>query len=108
VADDEGCQAMCARALAHGAGMSWPAVADRYIESFAQATAEHGSRRRGAFRAQTLAGRQPGVPDITLKHVQAMTDGTGMLQHAIFNIPRYEDGYCVDDNARALLLMALL
>ena len=37
-----------------------------------------------------------------------MTDDTGILQHAIFSIPRYEDGYCVDDNARALLLMALL
>ena len=37
-----------------------------------------------------------------------MTDDTGMLQHAIFSIPRYEDGYCVDDNARALLLMTLL
>jgi len=31
-----------------------------------------------------------------------------MLQHATFNIPRYEDGYCLDDNARALLLMTLL
>jgi hypothetical protein len=37
-----------------------------------------------------------------------MTDDTGMLQHAIFSIPRYEDGYCLDDNARALLLMAQL
>ena len=37
-----------------------------------------------------------------------MTDDTGMLQHAIFSIPRYDDGYCVDDNARALLLMTLL
>jgi hypothetical protein len=60
------------------------------------------------FRAQTLAGRPSGLPEITLAHVQTMTDDTGMLQHATFNVPRYEDGYCVDDNARALLLMALL
>ena len=52
--------------------------------------------------------RPAGLPEITLKHVQAMTDDTGMLQHAIFSIPRYDDGYCLDDNARALLLMALL
>src|SRR5580765_5686300 len=45
---------------------------------------------------------------MTLKHVHAMTDDTGMIQHAIFSIPRYDDGYCLDDNARALLLMALL
>ena len=37
-----------------------------------------------------------------------MTDDTGMLQHATFDIPRYDDGYCLDDNARALLLMTHL
>ena len=31
-----------------------------------------------------------------------------MLQHAAFSVPRYDDGYCLDDNARALLLMALV
>ncbi len=37
-----------------------------------------------------------------------MTDDTGILQHAVFTVPRYDDGYCLDDNARALLLMTLL
>jgi hypothetical protein len=37
-----------------------------------------------------------------------MSDDTGILQHAVFSIPRYNDGYCLDDNARALLLMASL
>jgi glycosyltransferase involved in cell wall biosynthesis len=101
-------RAMSARAAAHGIGMSWPAVAGRYVESFTRAQAEHTRRRRTTFRAQTLAARPAGLPEITLKHVQAMTDDTGMLQHAIFSVPRYDDGYCLDDNARALLLMALL
>ena len=61
-----------------------------------------------AFHAQTLATRPAGLPEINLEHLQAMTDDTGMLQHAIFSVPRYDDGYCLDDNARALLLMALL
>ena len=30
-----------------------------------------------------------------------MTDDTGMMQHAVFNVPRYDEGYCLDDNARA-------
>ncbi len=34
-----------------------------------------------------------------------MTDDTGLLQHATFDVPNYRDGYCIDDNARALLLM---
>jgi glycosyltransferase involved in cell wall biosynthesis len=108
IRDDDRRRAMCARAAAHGVGMAWPAVAGRYAESFSRAQAENTRRRRTSFHAQTLATRPAGLPEISLKHVQAMTDDTGMLQHAIFSIPRYEDGYCLDDNARALLLMTLL
>ena len=32
-------------------------------------------------------------------------DGTGILQHSIFSVPDRAHGYCVDDNARALMLM---
>jgi hypothetical protein len=101
-------QAMCARAAAYGVDMTWPAVARRYVESFSRARAEDTRRRRTSFHAQTLASRPAGLPEIDLRHVQAMTDDTGMLQHAAFSIPRYEDGYCLDDTARALLLMTLL
>jgi hypothetical protein len=37
-----------------------------------------------------------------------MTDETGILQHAIFTIPNYHEGYTTDDNARALIVSALL
>ncbi len=108
ISDGERQRAMCARAAAYGVGMTWPAVGGRYVESFARARDEHSHRRRTTFRAQTLAARPAGLPDMTLKHVRAMTDDTGMLQHAVYSIPRYDDGYCLDDNARALLLMVLL
>jgi len=45
---------------------------------------------------------------ISLKHLDRMTDSTGLIQHAIFNIPRRESGYTTDDNARALRLCARL
>jgi glycosyltransferase involved in cell wall biosynthesis len=99
---------MCARAAAYGVGMTWPAVAGLYVDSFERADAECGRRRRTSFRARTLASRPAGLPEITLSHVRTMTDDTGMLQHAVFSVPRYGDGYCLDDNARALLLMVLL
>jgi glycosyltransferase involved in cell wall biosynthesis len=108
VSDDDRRRAMRGRAAAYGVEMTWPAVAGRYAGSFARAQAENTHRRRTAFVAQTLATRSAGLPDMSLKHVRAMTDDTGMLQHAIFSIPRYDDGYCLDDNARALLLMAFL
>jgi hypothetical protein len=37
-----------------------------------------------------------------------MTDSTGLIQHAIYSIPRRESGYTTDDNARALRLCTRL
>jgi glycosyltransferase involved in cell wall biosynthesis len=95
------------RAAAHGGAMLWPAVAHSYLRTFERARTEHANRLRTAFRASTVATR-PELPQINLEHVRILTDGTGMLQHATFNVPRYSEGYCVDDNARALMLMTLL
>jgi hypothetical protein len=36
-----------------------------------------------------------------------MTDDTGILQHAVFTVPNLHHGYCVDDNARALIVACL-
>ena len=33
-----------------------------------------------------------------------MTDDTGVIEHASFSVPARESGYCVDDNARALIV----
>jgi glycosyltransferase involved in cell wall biosynthesis len=95
-------------AAAHGRAMLWPAVAHSYLRTFERARSEHAERRRTEFRAGTLATRPIDLPEVNLDHVEIMTDDTGMLQHAMFNVPRYEEGYCLDDNARALLLMTLL
>jgi glycosyltransferase involved in cell wall biosynthesis len=96
------------RAAEHGRAMLWPAVAQSYLQSFERARVEHAQRLRTAFRARTLATRPAELPQVNLEHVAVMTDDTGILQHATFNVPRYDEGYCVDDNARALMLMTLL
>lgn len=108
LADEGKRSALGARAAALGSSMAWPQVARQYQATFARARADHASRRRTVFQAHTLAKRHGELPETNLGHISLMTDTTGILQHAIFNIPSYEDGYCVDDNARALLLMALL
>jgi hypothetical protein len=43
-----------------------------------------------------------------LGHLQAMTDDTGLIQHAIGAVPDPRTGYTTDDNARALLAMVRL
>src|SRR5205814_3080911 len=78
-----------------------------YVETFERTAVDHAARRRAAYQAKTLAARSIEVPEVSLEHLEAMTDDTGLLQHALFNVPCYEEGYCLDDNARALLLMTM-
>jgi glycosyltransferase involved in cell wall biosynthesis len=105
LADEGKRREICKRAATLGREMKWPVVAGRYFETFERATVEHASRLRAAFQAKTLAARLAALPEINLGHLGAMTDDTGILQHAMFTVPSYADGYCLDDNARALLLM---
>jgi glycosyltransferase involved in cell wall biosynthesis len=99
---------LCQRAASYGSTMKWPVVAHRYLETFEQACSDHAVRRHAAFQARTLAARPAELPEIKLDHLSAITDHTGILQHAVFNVPNYADGYCLDDNARALLLMTIV
>lgn len=43
-------------------------------------------------------------PEITLAHLETLTDRTGVIQHAIYSIPNRRTGYTTDDNARALIV----
>ena len=47
------------------------------------------------------------LPEVNLTHVDRLTDSTGMIQHAVYGLPNRREGYCIDDNARALLLAVL-
>ena len=65
----------------------------------------------GRTPAQRTRARRPvmHVSDrIALNHLDRMTDSTGLIQHAIYSIPRRESGYTTDDNARALRLCTRL
>ncbi len=47
------------------------------------------------------------LPSFSLEHILRLTDDTGIVQHAKYGVPNLKEGYCVDDNSRALL-MALM
>src|SRR5260370_8448872 len=88
--------------------MLWPAVVRSYMGSFERASATQAAHLRTLFQAKTAAKRPAELPETNLSHLRLMTDDTGLLQHATFNVPRYADGYCLDDNARPLLAIALI
>jgi glycosyltransferase involved in cell wall biosynthesis len=108
LADDERRDRMRARAERHGRTMSWPAVAAGYRASFERAVRDRARDATSVDLAAALARRVQALPEVSLRHLHTMTDDTGLLQHASFSVPRYSEGYCLDDNARALSLMTRL
>jgi glycosyltransferase involved in cell wall biosynthesis len=101
-------QRTCAKAYQVGREMIWPAVAQRYIETFQHARADRKVIPRTAFAEWTLSNRPYDLPPLRLDHIVRMSDGTGIFQHATFNVPNFREGYCTDDNARAFILCNLL
>ncbi|HET9947876.1 MAG TPA: hypothetical protein VFQ22_03005, partial [Longimicrobiales bacterium] len=100
-------QAMRKRAYLFARGMTWPRVADRYVELVESLLEDRAVRPRWS-RARPVGSRSEALPPLKLDHMQRLTDATGILQHAVFIAPNYDEGYTTDDNARALIVTALL
>lgn len=101
------CNAMRKKAYSYGRNMVWSRVAERYLDLFIRARKERRRRPKPIFRAQTVGARGPELPQVKLDHLRRLTDDTGMLQHAKFTVPDRIEGYCTDDNARALIVAML-
>jgi glycosyltransferase involved in cell wall biosynthesis len=100
--------AMRKQAYQAGRDMIWPRVAQLYVESFEKARHDHNFVGRRSSPIKTL-DEQPGqLPDLKLDHLFRMSDATGIFQHASFTVPNFAEGYCIDDNARALVLLLML
>jgi glycosyltransferase involved in cell wall biosynthesis len=99
--------AMRKRAYMFGRSMIWSEVAKRYMESFERARAERRHYVPPGFIAKALDRYPSELPPLKSNHLRAMTDETGILQHALFTVPNYSHGYTTDDNARALLVSIL-
>ena len=100
--------AMRKRAYMLGRKMVWANVARLYADSFYKARQSHLGKMVKPFIVPAPEKRADNLPTIRLDHLVRMTDSTGLLQHARYSIPNFADGYCTDDNARALLLTTLL
>ena len=97
--DDGERVALSGRAYARGRTMVWPRVTERAMEELGRVLS---SKPRRLFKpALDLSALRPDIAA-----VERMSDSTGMLQHSIFSVPDRRHGYCIDDNARALILMS--
>jgi len=103
--------AMRKRAYLHSRGTTWPRTAKAYMASFQRARFERSLQPRTAILDDldtALIEQADQLPMLNTSHLLAMTDDTGMLQHAIFTVPNTREGYTTDDNARALIVSTRL
>jgi glycosyltransferase involved in cell wall biosynthesis len=91
-------------AYEYGLHLRWPVIGAEFIKVAKHASAIHD------FSDKILKNSivDPEImPKFSLTHVLRLTDDTGIVQHAKYGIPNLKEGYCLDDNARALI-MALM
>ena len=92
-----------ANALAHGLDITWPKIGKQYLslgKLILHQQAWQSTKKEPALDPLIL-------PSFSLEHVKRLTDDTGIIQHAKFGIPNRKEGYCLDDNSRALLMAAM-
>jgi len=91
-----------------GRGMIWQHVAELYLKSFERARNDHSIIGPKAALIKTLDEKPEQLPELKLDHLFRLSDSTGIFQHASYTVPSFEEGYCTDDNARALVLVVML
>lgn len=91
-------------AYEYGLHLRWPVIGAEFINVAQEACTNHDFRDR--ILRNSIVDPEI-MPKFSLAHVLRLTDDTGIVQHAKYGIPNLKEGYCLDDNARALI-MALM
>ncbi len=103
--------AMRKRAYLYSRDTTWPKTARAYMASFQRARFERSLHPKPAQLDDAVFEQADSIdylPALNIGHLLAMTDDTGILQHAVFSVPNTREGYTTDDNARALVVSVLL
>jgi glycosyltransferase involved in cell wall biosynthesis len=108
LSDDARRHSMRRRAHVSSRSMTWERTAERYLATFDKVRREQRLRVVALPRDSAVRYHGPIPPPMQLGHFLSMCDDTGLLQHAIHAVPDRAHGYCVDDNARALLVACAL
>ena len=101
--DDDQRNAIRRRAYQHSRDMLWCNIGKKYVELAQQVLYE---RHQGVDRQLTVPHTLTALSlenEPSLDHILRISDDCGMLQHARFALPDRHHGYCIDDNARALI-----
>jgi glycosyltransferase involved in cell wall biosynthesis len=90
-------------AFNYGKTITWPKSGGKYVILVEQILAT----KPKVFVTKETTIDPLILPPFSLDHIKRLTDDTGIIQHAKFGIPNLKEGYCLDDNARALLMVLM-
>ncbi|HUH29295.1 glycosyltransferase family 4 protein [Gelidibacter sp.] len=91
------------KAVVYGQDITWPKIGERYLQLADRLISEPAKPQPKKESTIDLLL----LPTFSLAHIKRLTDDTGIIQHAKFGIPNLKEGYCLDDNARALLMVCM-
>jgi glycosyltransferase involved in cell wall biosynthesis len=92
-------------AVAFAHSMAWPRIGDEYYDVIRNALQMWSQRRTPSpIHLEIEPATASSLPELSLSHLRRLTDDTGIIQHATYSVPARNTGYCVDDNARALIV----
>jgi hypothetical protein len=87
------------KAYEYGKTISWPLIGKAYLNLFNTTI-----NQRNYPVVPTNKGLTIKYPPFDISQLKRLTDDTGLLQHAKSSVPCYKSGYCLDDNARAIIV----
>jgi glycosyltransferase involved in cell wall biosynthesis len=108
LSDDIRRNAMRRRAYATSRSMTWAMTAKRYLSVFQSVRQKQHLKLVASRDPKDASMPNDHPPEIQTGHFLSMCDDTGLFQHAIHAVPDRSHGYCVDDNARALIVACML
>jgi glycosyltransferase involved in cell wall biosynthesis len=106
--DDIRRDAMRRMAYASSRSMTWAMIAKRYLAVFQSVRQKQHLKLVASRDPKDASVPNNHPPEIQTGHFLSMCDDTGLFQHAVHAVPDRSHGYCVDDNARALLVACML
>jgi glycosyltransferase involved in cell wall biosynthesis len=101
--NEEKLETLRVNAFEYGKKLRWPKIGKQYLY-LAEYVCDNWEK---APKLSRQAIELSLLPPFDIAHIKRLTDDTGIVQHAKYGIPNLKEGYCVDDNARALLMTVM-
>src|SRR5690606_23545360 len=88
------------KAYTYGLKLRWPKIGLEYISVVEKAVnhPDYGEKILNQIIDVEV------MPEFSLDYIKRLTDDTGIIQHAKYGIPNRNEGYCMDDNSRGLIM----